>query len=54
MLGLQKVLYVLHAKSGKVIVHCPEGFWWKGNVDVVCKKYGIPQIRKLSEIRNFL
>jgi len=23
-------------------VCCPEGFWRKGNVDIVCKKYGIP------------
>ena len=25
-----------------LIVCCPEGFWRKGNVDIVCKKYGIP------------
>lgn len=31
----------LHAASGKVVVHCPEGFWRKGNVDVVCARFGI-------------
>ena len=42
----------LHAKSGKVVVCCPEGFWRKGNVDIVCKKYGILQIKRLNEIRD--
>jgi len=29
----------LHAKSGKLYVFCPEGFWRKGNVDIVCDRY---------------
>ena len=29
----------LHARTKKLIVVCPEGFWRKGNVDVVCEKY---------------
>ena len=32
----------LHAASGKLIVGCPDGFWRKGNVEVVCERYGIP------------
>ena len=32
----------LHARDGKLIVLCPEGFWRKGNVDIVCQRYGIP------------
>lgn len=32
----------LHAKSKKMIVCCPDGFWRKGNVDVVCEYYKIP------------
>lgn len=32
----------LHATSGKLIVCCPDGFWRKGNVEVVCSHYGIP------------
>jgi hypothetical protein len=31
----------LHAKSGKLIVCCPEGFYRKGNVDIVCQNFGI-------------
>jgi hypothetical protein len=31
----------LHARSGKLIVGCPPGFWRRGNIEVVCAKYGI-------------
>jgi len=33
----------LFAKSKKMILYCPEGFWRKGNVDIVCRRYGIIQ-----------
>jgi hypothetical protein len=32
----------LTARSGKVVVGCPAGFWRKGNVEVICKRFGIP------------
>jgi hypothetical protein len=32
----------LFAQTGKMIVCCPEGFWRKGNVDIVCDRYNIP------------
>lgn len=32
----------LFARSGRLIVGCPDGFWRKGNVDVVCARYGVP------------
>ena len=31
----------LFTRTGKMIVCCPKGFWRKGNVDVVCEKYGV-------------
>ncbi len=40
----------LFARTGKLIVCCPEGFWRKGNIDVVCKKYNIKQVNTLEEI----
>jgi Nucleoside 2-deoxyribosyltransferase like len=40
----------LFARGGKVIVCCPEGFWRKGNVDVVCTRYGIPQVTDLPAL----
>ena len=32
----------LHARSGRVIVGCPDGFWRRGNIEIVCARYGIP------------
>ena len=32
----------LHAASGKMIVCCPNGFWRKDNVQIVCERFGIP------------
>lgn len=32
----------LFAHSGKIKVICPDGFWRKGNVEVVCNYYNIP------------
>ena len=34
----------LHAKDGRLIVGCPDGFWRKGNVEVVCARYAIPLV----------
>jgi len=39
----------LFASSGKLIVHCPEGFWRKGNVDIVCERYEIEQVNTIEE-----
>lgn len=38
----------LHAKSGKLIVCCPDGFWRKGNVEVICQRYQIPVYNDLD------
>ncbi len=40
----------LFAASRKLIVCCPEGFWRKGNVDIVCEKYGIRQVASLEAL----
>ena len=31
----------LFARSRKLLVCCPEGFWRKGNVDIVCQRFRI-------------
>ncbi len=33
----------------KCIVVCPKPFWRKGNVDVICERYGITQVSTLEE-----
>ncbi len=40
----------LHARSGKLVVLCPEGFWRKGNVDITGEKYGIKQVESLEAL----
>jgi hypothetical protein len=38
----------LYAKSGKMVVCCPDGFYRKGNVDIVCSRYDIPVYNTLD------
>ena len=40
----------LHAASGKAIVCCPDGFWRKGNVDITCQRYDVPQVSSLPDL----
>jgi hypothetical protein len=40
----------LFARSGKLIVCCPAGFWRRGNVEVVCVRYGIPLVDRLTTL----
>lgn len=40
----------LFAATGKLIVCCPEGYWRKGNIDIVCERYGVEQVNTLSEL----
>ena len=40
----------LHARTGKLIVCCPEGFWRKGNVDIVCQKYHITLVEDYEDL----
>jgi len=42
----------LYARSGKLIVVCPDGFWRKGNVDIVCNYYNIPQYQSILHFMN--
>ena len=37
-------------KDDNIIVCCPEGFYRKGNVDIVCKKYNIKTCKTLNEL----
>ena len=40
----------LWAQSGKLVVCCPEGFWRKGNVDIVCERYHVKQVKTIKEL----
>jgi hypothetical protein len=41
----------MFASTRKVIVCCPEGFWRKGNVDIVCKRNNLQQVNTLEELK---
>jgi hypothetical protein len=40
----------LFARTGKLVVCCPPGFWKKGNVDVVCGMLQIPRVENLDQL----
>src|SRR5262245_9192427 len=40
----------LCARSGRLLVCCPEGFWRRGNVEVVCRRYSVPLHNHLSDL----
>jgi hypothetical protein len=39
----------LHAEDGPLLVVCPEGYWRKGNVEMVCHDRDIPLFLSLEE-----
>ena len=41
----------LHANSKKLLVVCPDGFYRKGNVEVVCSIYDIPLFNSIEELK---
>jgi len=40
----------LHATGGKLIVCCPDGFWRKANVDIVCQRNNILTLDSLDDL----
>jgi hypothetical protein len=43
----------LYAHSRKIFVVCPEGFWRRGNVEMVCNRYDIRFFESLLDFRNY-
>lgn len=37
--------------ANKALVCCPEGYWRKGNVDIVCEKYNIEMVNNLRDLK---
>lgn len=39
----------LYARDHRqMVVHCPEGYWRKGNVDIVCKRYNVKMVKTMD------
>ena len=37
---------------GKAIVVCPEGYWKRGNVQIVCKKFGVEMVDTVDGLKE--
>jgi hypothetical protein len=44
----------LHVIGRRMIVFCQEGYWRKGNVDVVCNRYGVPVYEDFDSFATFV
>lgn len=42
----------LFARNKNIIVCCPIGYWRKGNVDIVCQRFGVRQVENLEELKK--
>jgi hypothetical protein len=43
----------LFARSGRLVVCCPDGYWRKGNVEIVCARYGVPMVENLDALIRY-
>ncbi len=44
----------LYANTKKLVVICDDEFWRKGNVDMVCKRWNIPQFNNLESVVTYI
>jgi hypothetical protein len=42
----------MYAGTGKAVVCCPKGFYKKGNVQIVCARYGVELLDTLEELES--
>lgn len=40
----------LFAKSDRVVVCCPEGYWRRGNVEIICRRYEVQMAADLDAL----
>jgi len=41
-------------QSKDIVVCCPKGYWRKGNVDIVCERYGIETCDNIEEVIEWI
>lgn len=44
----------LYARNDNMCVCCPEGFYRKGNIDVVCNRYDVPMVDDIDGLVKFI
>ncbi|KAH5044500.1 hypothetical protein HBI49_103470 [Parastagonospora nodorum] len=42
----------MHAGTGKALVCCPEGFYKRGNIQILCLRYGINLLDTLDDLKD--
>lgn len=42
----------LYARTAKLIVCCPPGFWRRGNLIITCERYGVPFVDSIEELAS--
>ncbi|KAF7348453.1 hypothetical protein MVEN_01362300 [Mycena venus] len=40
----------LFAQTSKMVVCCPDGFYRKGNVEIVCERANVPLVQNLNQL----
>jgi len=40
----------LFARSGKMVVACPEGYWKRGNVQIICQRFNIELVDSIDKL----
>lgn len=53
-ISLMELGILSHLKPSKTIVCCPEGFYRKGNVDIVCDRYRIKNFNNLDSLIHWV
>lgn len=48
-ISLMELGLVIGSSCADIIVCCPEGFWRKGNVDILCEKFGAELFTDLDQ-----
>jgi len=43
----------LAARSGRLAVCCPSGYWRRGNVEIVCARYGVAFLPSLAALCRY-
>jgi hypothetical protein len=43
----------LYAHSNKLVVCCPDGFWRKGNIDIVCKHHKLTKVEEKNTLFEY-
>jgi hypothetical protein len=43
-----------HNEWKEIVVCCPEGFWRRGNVQMICQRHNIPMVDSVDEVITYI